>query len=109
MNAAELIKALGGSHGKARCPAHDDHTPSLSIRDGDDGRLLTHCHAGCEPAAVWDALKRLGLVGDRCSTSKAAPSRREPDRTAEALAIWNASIPPVGTPVEGFGPVSLSL
>ena len=30
----------------ARCPAHDDHNPSLSIRKGDDEWLL-HCHAGC--------------------------------------------------------------
>ena len=31
----------------ARCPAHDDRTPSLSIAQGDDGRVLLKCHAGC--------------------------------------------------------------
>tara|TARA_R110001592_G_scaffold203900_1_gene453835 strand:+ start:1964 stop:2278 length:315 start_codon:yes stop_codon:yes gene_type:complete len=31
----------------ARCPAHDDSTPSLDIKDGDKG-LLLHCYAGCE-------------------------------------------------------------
>jgi putative DNA primase/helicase len=31
---------------KARCPAHDDRTPSLSVCE-DDGRILLHCHAGC--------------------------------------------------------------
>ena len=36
----------------ALCPAHDDHTPSLSIAEGPDGRVLLHCHAGCEPDAV---------------------------------------------------------
>jgi len=30
-----------------RCPAHDDRRPSLSISEGDDGRVLLHCHAGC--------------------------------------------------------------
>ena len=30
----------------ARCPAHDDRQPSLSIAEGDDGRALMHCHAG---------------------------------------------------------------
>ena len=30
----------------ARCPAHADKTPSLSLAD-DNGTLLLHCHAGC--------------------------------------------------------------
>ena len=38
MNAQEITKALEGhwhgSYGTARCPAHEDKTPSLSIRDG---------------------------------------------------------------------------
>ncbi len=66
MNAEALTKALGGrwsgNSGEARCPAHEDKTPSLSIRDGDGGRLLTCCHAGCPPAAVWAALVDRGLV-----------------------------------------------
>lgn len=38
----------------ARCPAHDDHTASLRIGQGGDGRALIHCHAGCKPeAVVW--------------------------------------------------------
>src|SRR5438094_550718 len=32
----------------ARCPAHDDREPSLSIREGDHGKVLVCCHAGCE-------------------------------------------------------------
>jgi hypothetical protein len=31
----------------ARCPAHDDRNPSLSIGQGHDGRALVHCHRGC--------------------------------------------------------------
>ena len=44
-------------HGKARarCPAHDDHNPSLSIT-GIDGQVLVHCHAGCPTKAVVEAL-----------------------------------------------------
>ncbi|MBI2826537.1 MAG: DUF3987 domain-containing protein [Planctomycetia bacterium] len=36
----------------ARCPAHDDRRASLSITEAEDGRVLLHCHARCEPAAV---------------------------------------------------------
>jgi hypothetical protein len=38
----------------ARCPAHADNTPSLSISDAGDG--LMHCFAGCEVQAVLDAV-----------------------------------------------------
>lgn len=36
-----------GSGFMGLCPAHDDHTPSLSITDGRDGRVLVKCFAGC--------------------------------------------------------------
>ena len=39
----------------ARCPAHDDKTPSLAVRDNGD-RLLVFCHAGCETGDVMDAV-----------------------------------------------------
>src|SRR5439155_12900589 len=40
----------------ARCPAHDDRKPSLSIDEGADGRALLKCHAGCDNTAILDAL-----------------------------------------------------
>ena len=50
--ARDLIAALGGrwsgNRGTARCPAHSDGTPSLSIADGDHGQPVVHCHAGCD-------------------------------------------------------------
>ena len=45
----------------ARCPAHPDRSPSLSITEG-DGRVLVHCFAGCP---VEEIVGALGLrVGD---------------------------------------------
>jgi hypothetical protein len=41
---------------KARCPAHADRSPSLSIREGEDGRVLLHCFAGCEVDSVLTAM-----------------------------------------------------
>ncbi len=49
----------GGPRGDWQCPAHQDHTPSLSVHEGHDGRALLHCHAGCQPEQVAAAL---GLV-----------------------------------------------
>lgn len=36
-----------GKSYKALCPAHGDKTPSLSVKECDDGRVLLHCFAGC--------------------------------------------------------------
>lgn len=38
------------------CPAHEDHTPSLSVSEGNDGRVLLHCFAGCASEAVVAAM-----------------------------------------------------
>lgn len=40
----------------ARCPAHDDTTPSLSIAEGDDQPVVFHCHAGCTSEDIVEAL-----------------------------------------------------
>lgn len=45
-----------GSGWSARCPAHDDQRASLSISEGEDGRVLLHCHAGCAPETLCNAL-----------------------------------------------------
>src|SRR5207247_4574987 len=37
------------------CPAHDDHSPSLSIRQADD-RVLLRCWAGCRVENICTAL-----------------------------------------------------
>lgn len=45
-----------GSGFQAKCPAHDDRVASLSIGDGDDGRALVHCKAGCQTTDVCNAI-----------------------------------------------------
>src|SRR5262249_4437194 len=46
-----LVKFPGaktsGNGWSVRCPAHRDRHASLSIAEGDDGRALVKCHAGC--------------------------------------------------------------
>ena len=79
----EVLRARrNGSGWVALCPAHPDKNPSLSISEGDDGRVLLTCFAGCEFDAVRDAA---GL-----EPSDLTPTRRR--RTARA------SSPPTTTP-----------
>ncbi len=54
------LERVGKTHTgwAARCPAHEDDRPSLSIGVGEDGRILLRCFAGCELDAI---LQRLGL------------------------------------------------
>lgn len=56
---ADLVQAqrIGAGRWKARCPAHNDRSPSLSIREGDDGRVLVLCRAGCALESILAALK----------------------------------------------------
>ncbi len=63
----------------ARCPAHDDERPSLSISEGDDGRALVHCHAGCTPDAIVQAmgLTLRDLMPER-EPPRASPSPKPP-------------------------------
>ena len=41
---------------QAKCPAHDDAIASLSAGVGEDGRVLLHCHAGCNVADICEAI-----------------------------------------------------
>jgi len=45
-----------GNGWQARCPVHNDDEASLSIKEGDDGRILLHCFAGCSVEAIVQAL-----------------------------------------------------
>lgn len=39
----------------AICPAHEDGSPSLSVKSLEDGRVLIHCFAGCHASDVMAA------------------------------------------------------
>ena len=45
-----------GDGWEAKCPAHNDVVASLSVKRGDDGRVLCHCHAGCDKTSICHAI-----------------------------------------------------
>lgn len=85
--AAEIAAALGAKangHGwTARCICHEDTTPSLSIAEGDGGKVLVKCHAGCEQSALVNALRERGLwpesSDDGLSVAKLATAKGLPE------------------------------
>ena len=56
-----FVKRTGAARWIAKCPAHDDKSPSLSIRELDDERVLIHDFAGC---SVEEVLSAVGLTFD---------------------------------------------
>lgn len=70
-------RATGRGTWIACCPAHEDKSPSMTIRELDDGRVLVHCFAGC---AVVEILGAVGLEFDALFPPKpidhAKPLRR---------------------------------
>lgn len=52
----EGVKRTGIGTWLARCPAHQDKSPSLSIREANDNKVLIYCHAGCSAHEVVSAV-----------------------------------------------------
>lgn len=87
MNIDELLSHFdnprkNGQGWMARCPAHDDRRPSLSISLTEDGSaILLHCHAGCRTEDVLAASglswKDLFLDGSNSRRSKRLPPQAD--------------------------------
>ena len=113
--ARDLTAALGGRwhgcSGSACCPAHEDRSPSLSITDGRDGRLLLHCFAGCSFAAIAKALPGHCLPDGIGSATRdaAEEAKRQADmraaierRAQQARDLWDRARPVHGTLAEAY-------
>ncbi len=62
-----------GNAWQARCPAHEDRKPSLTVSEGDGGRALVRCHAGCSFEAVVAAI---GLIASDLMPARDTPTPR---------------------------------
>lgn len=69
-----------GSGWMAKCPAHDDKNPSLSISQKNE-KILIHCHARCTAQSVCNAL---GLKLSDLSASKSTNTEKS-ERTIEKI------------------------
>lgn len=82
------VRKSGPSSWSACCPAHEDRSPSLAIREADDGRLLLHCFGGCSVDSVLGSLgmDMSDLFPPRENTPGAGTKReRKPWRAADLL------------------------
>ena len=70
LHAAGCHPVRRGDNLTARCPAHNDNNPSLSVSPGRTRDIAIHCHAGC---AATDVLTALNLTwtdfGDKKTSS----------------------------------------
>ncbi|HZF43663.1 MAG TPA: toprim domain-containing protein [Sphingomonadaceae bacterium] len=102
-----IVHRLGGrwtaGGGMCRCPAHDDRTPSLSVRVG-RSRLLFRCFAGCDATSVLRRLRADGLLGrGRGAAADPGPQRAAVQLPPSvALRLWGGARPVAGTPADHY-------
>jgi predicted transcriptional regulator len=67
---------------KAKCPNHDDKRASLTISEGDDGRVLLKCFAGCPTEEI---VKAVGLKMKDLFPKKRGGRGKKPGKTSAHL------------------------
>lgn len=93
---AELVNARrAGAGWQAHCPAHVDRSPSLSISEGTDGRVLVRCFAGCETTAILTSLELTWsdlFAGSRPSPSRLADLKRKEEGRRQEARLENRKV-----------------
>lgn len=52
----DRVRQTRSNQWSACCPAHNDRSPSLGIKELPDGRVLIRCHAGCNADEILSAV-----------------------------------------------------
>jgi hypothetical protein len=78
----DKVRKTGAGRWIAKCPAHDDKSPSLSVRELDDGRVLLHCFGGC---AAGDVLNAIGLDFDALFPERPVGDQKPERRAFSAM------------------------
>jgi hypothetical protein len=72
------------------------------LKDGDNGRLIIKCQAGCDWHDVADELRRRGLYNGQASSTGAAAHVYRGDLRDYAVKLWRQSVPIKGTLAERY-------
>ena len=94
-------KIKGSDKWVALCPAHDDKTPSLSIRQLEDSRILINCWSGCGAIDVLESIDTnyQHLMPDDAISYRGIRGKTKNERLAiaesilEMLPLWQAKSP----------------
>lgn len=86
----DAVRQRGAGRWTSRCPAHEDKSPSLSIRETDDGKILLRCFAGCAAGSVCAALgiKLKDLFADTPLPRGLQPPRPSSPRVDRLALAW---------------------
>jgi len=124
LNLLDDVRETGKGY-LAKCPVHEDQNPSLKIDQGDDGRVLLHCHAGCSVEAITTAIgvrmrdlfhrtdrdERRGEKHPENDSNIRTPSKKRPEsknsdpsheRSTDAVASNAQTAPPSGLTLEEY-------
>jgi hypothetical protein len=77
LNRLTKVRRNGNNQWMACCPAHQDRTPSLAIKDVGDGRILINCMAGC---GAEDVLDSIGMTFEDIMPPKVIQNRVAPEK-----------------------------
>lgn len=89
------VRKTGPDRWVARCPAHDDRTPSLSVRWTGD-KVLLYCFAGC---SYRDIVEALDIRWGDLSSPPPPPVHPEPPKrqlSFDAMRLWESASPVLG-------------
>ena len=56
MNHFDGVRETGNGQYSCRCPAHEDKSASLGIKEGDENRILLNCFAGCDVKSILESV-----------------------------------------------------
>jgi putative DNA primase/helicase len=109
---APLARKLGlrrsGAGFRGPCPVHGGTKSPFALRSGVGGKLLVHCHAGCDPADILGALRRKQILPQeiaarpRAKTPEPPRDRSPRDWSSGAQMLWDRGTPIAGTAVERY-------
>lgn len=80
----DKVKRTGNARWIACCPSHEDRSPSLVVKECDDGTVLLHCFGGCDTHSVLGAV---GMAFDDLYPVKEGFERKPERRPFPAIDI----------------------